>query len=77
MPIDTSDFDNKIKDIQTQVDSLQSEFDIDDLNVRLKSLQEKRDNVSVLINKIASIQSDKARYIVIQEEILQLKSGIN
>lgn len=69
MPVDTSEFDQKISDLQIQIDTKSSALDADPDNVKLKILQDKATEIQDITFKRTDTENKKSQFISIKNSI--------
>lgn len=77
MSIDTTDFDNKISALSSNLTDLQAQFDNNDFNNKYKEFQELGAQISALQNQISDIQNRKSQYLAAQQQVDDLKASVN
>ncbi len=67
--MDTKEFDDKIIDLQKQIEVIQTDLDSDPFQVQLKAAQAKEENIRTLTFTLNEIQSKRNQAISLQTQI--------
>lgn len=69
MALNTSDFDAKISDLTSQIETAQKNIDNDPFGIQFASLKAKSDVLGSLQNQLRNLQLNKVAAISLQDQI--------